>query len=223
MTQVPELVGIAVAGSDGSVVTNGVIDTQSNGWLAAILSNLNPENNPGQGAAPVPQVMAPVLGLQRGVVPLGMNDYIALKAAGICGPRIDSVLGPIFQSGVTTYYPVIPSLGLINRQRFQFFIDDTLAQTIAPMSKLPLTDALMDTIDTEIDAFLDTLLSPNNPAQQRIVGYSVDSVSGNTQAQEAVGVYVVITKVQMVPTADVIVLQDEVGPSVITSSVTFPG
>jgi hypothetical protein len=81
----------------------------------------------------------------------------------------------------------------------------------------------MDTIDTEIDAFLDTLLSPNNPAQQRIVGYSVDSVSGNTQAQEAVGVYVVITKVQMVPTADVIVLQDEVGPSVITSSVTFPG
>lgn len=103
----------------------------------------------------------------------------------------------------------------INRRRMADFIEDSIAAGLSPMSKAPLTVQLQDTMTTEATAFCEQLLSPNNPAAQRIQAYSVDDKSGNTTQQEAVGVFVIITNVQMTPTADVIVAQFNVGPNVV--------
>jgi hypothetical protein len=209
---VPEAVGFNLAGADGSTVTDGTLDTTSDGWLASIMSNLPPERNPAQGAPPVPSVMAPVLGFQRGVTPPDQGVYTAFRQRGICAPKIDPTIGPMFQSGITT--SLIAGQKNINRRRMADFIEDSIAQRLVQFSKLPLTLQLRDGIVAECDAFLSGLLAANNPAAQRISDYQVDPVSGNTPTLEAQGIFVVIIRVRTLATADFIVLQAEVGEGV---------
>ena len=213
LTYVPEAVNINIAKADSGVTSTGIIDVPGNGWLAAVCSNLPPERNPGQAAEPVPTVMAPVLGIQRGVSALTMTDYINLRAKGICGLRIDKTSGPIFQSGVTT--SLIAGTKNINRRRMADFIEDSLANRLVQLSKLPLTNAFKDAAVIEVVAFLDELLSPNNAAAQRINNYEVDTKSGNTPELEAKGIYVIIVRVRTLATADFIVVQAEIGEGVV--------
>lgn len=215
-TFVPAASGIPLKGSDGSTVTNGQLDTFACGWLAAVCSNINPENNPGQAAQPVPTVMSPVLGYARGVIPPQEADYVQFRASGICASRLDATVGPIFQSGVTS--SLTNGQTNINRRRMADYIEDSIASALAPLSKLPLTISLQDDMVTESDAFMNQLLSPNNPAAQRINSYSIDDQSGNTATQEAAGVFVIIYNVRMLPTADVIVAQFNIGPNVVIAS-----
>lgn len=212
VTFIPEAVGFTMGVANGLTTIDGNIDTRGDLWLAAVLSNLAPERNPGQAASPVPTVLAPVIGFQRGAPSLGVQEYMALRAAGVCAIRLDRVAGPIFQSGVTT--SLTSGQKNINRRRMADFIQDSVAQSIVPLSKLPLTQSLKDTITGEIDAFLNQLLSPSNPAAQRIAQYLVDDKSGNTPDLEARGIYVVIGRVRTTPTADFIVFQTEIGEGV---------
>lgn len=215
-TFVPEAVGVKVKGADGVFYTNGIIDVPGDGWLTAVCSNLAPERNPGQAADPVPTILSPVLGYQRGVTKLNMKDYIALRAAGIAGIRMDKTVGPVFQSGITT--SLAGGKKNINRIRFADFVDDSVADAIMDISKLPLTQATKDAAEIEIDEFLADLLSVQNPAAQRIDAYLIDIKSGNTPDLAAQDIYVIIYKVRMTPTADFIVLQSSIGPGVDTSS-----
>lgn len=212
VTFVPEAVGFTCTTADGLTVTDGNLDTRGDLWLAAVLSNLAPERNPGQSAPPVNTIMAPILGLQRSCPSLGVQEYISLRAAGVVGLRLDRKAGPIFQSGITT--SLTTGLKNINRRRMADFIQDSVAQSIEPLSKLPLTQGLKDTITGEIDAFLNQLKSPSNPSAQRIVDYQVDDKSGNTPDLEARGIFVVIGRVQTLATADFIVFQTEIGEGV---------
>lgn len=214
-TFVPEANGYSLTGADTATHSDGILDTRADGWMASILSNLAPERNPGQASDPVPRVMAPILGLQRSAPTLGLNDYILLRQAGVCGVRMDRDAGPIFQSGITT--STTSGEKNINRRRMADFIQDSLAQRYNQFAKQPLTQQLKDALLGETDNFLLNLLSPGNPALQRINAYQVDGVSGNTPDMEAQGVYVVIVRVRTTPTADFIVLQAEVGESVVIS------
>lgn len=217
VTFIPDAVGTSLGTADGLTTTDGNIDTFGSAWLAAVLSNLAPERNPGQAASPVNTVLSPIIGIQRGVPVLGLNEYSALKAAGICGLRLDRADGPVFQSGVTT--SLTAGKTNINRRRMADFLQDSLALALSSFSKLPLTQSLKDAVSGEVDAFLNGLKSPSNPAAQRIVNYQVDDKSGNTPDLLARGVYVVIVRVQTLSTADFIVLQTEVGEGVkITAS-----
>jgi len=211
-TFVPEAVGYQMKGADGFVHTDGLLDTHLNAWMASLLSNLPPERNPGQGTAPVPDVMAPVIGFQRLVSGLLMSDYIAFRSSGIAALRIDRTVGPIFQSGITT--SLTSGEKNINRRRMADFIEDSLAQRFVAFSKLPLTNSLKDAILSEADAFLSGLFSENNPPAQRISGYLLDDKSGNTPDLEAKGIWVLIGKVRTLATADFIVLQIEAGEGV---------
>jgi len=211
-TYVPEAVGISLGTADGSSTMDGILDTRGDGWLAAVLSNLPPERNPGQATSPVPEVLAPILGFQRAMPSLGMQEYMALRAAGICGLRNDVTSGFIFQSGVTS--SLTSGEKNINRRRMADFVQDSLSRRLVSFAKLPLTQNLKDTIVGEIDAFLVGLQSPNNPPAQRISGFLIDDISGNTPDLEARGVYVVITKVRTLATNDFFVLQTEVGEGV---------
>lgn len=212
---VPEAVGFSLATSDAKTTTDGILDESGDGWLACLMSNLPPERNPGQVQSPVPELMAPVVGFQRGAPALTMNDYIRLKAAGVAGFRRDQSFGFFVQSGITT--SLTSGQKNINRRRMADFVEDSVARALLPFNKLPLTNQLKDGAVSEVNAFLEGLLSPNNPAAQRINSYIVDPKSGNTPDLEAAGIFVIIVKVRTLATADFIVLQFEVGEGVNTS------
>jgi hypothetical protein len=210
-TFVPEAVGFTnIKGADGNFYTNGILDTHLDGWIASIYSNLAPERNPAQESPPVTTVLAPITGIQRNVTtPLAMNDYIAYRQNGIMALKIDADVGPIIQSGVTT--SLVANTTNVNRRRMADFIEDSLAVGLKPISKLPLTQGLQDAATEETTTFLNTLLSPDNPAAQRIQAFAVDDISGNTPDLTAQGVFVIIVQVQMLATADFIVIQAQVG------------
>lgn len=218
-TFVPEAVPFLIPTSDGKTAGGdeehpaGILEIPASGWLISVESNLPPENNPGQAAPPVPGVMAPVVGFQYGAPVLGMGEYIQFRASGICALRIDRTVGAIFQSGITT--SLIAGTKNINRRRMADFIEDSIARRLNQFAKLPLTQNLRDASTGECVAFLDSLLSPNNPAAQRIDDYEVDTKSGNTPSLTAQGIFVIIIRVRTLPTADFIVLQAEIGEGVV--------
>lgn len=212
-TQIAEAVNSSIKTAIGTYTTDGILDVRADMYMASILSNLAAERNPGQSADPVPLCLSSALGLQRGLTTnLTMADYILFKQSGIAALREDRVVGKVFQSGITS--SMISGQKNINRRRMADEIQDSLAAAYEQYTKLPLTTALKDAIDGATVAYLNGLLSPNNPAAQRIEAYSVDSKSGNTPELNAQGIYVVIVRVRMLATSDDIVLQAEVGPTV---------
>ena len=213
-TSVGKAQTISIKKADGTYTTDGVLDVRSDAFMASILSNLAAERNPGQATDPVPLCLASVLGFQTGLVGPGFNmsDYINFRTYGVAALRFDRGGVKSFQSGITTALDTVQKN--INRRRMADEIQDSLAQAYEKFNKLPLTTSLKDAIDTETVAYLNALLSPNNPAAQRIEAYQVDSKSGNTPELNAAGIYVVIVKVRMLGMSDTIVLQAEVGPTV---------
>jgi hypothetical protein len=157
--------------------------------------------------------MVTVLGLQRNAPQLDMAEYVTLRARGIMAPRLDAVSGPIFQSGITS--SIISGQKNVARRRMADFIQDSIARRMNIYSKMLLTDANRDSAVTEVDAFLAGLLSADDPARQRIVGYTVDDRSGNTPARLAKGIFVILVKVKTLTSADFIVLQTEIGEGVV--------
>lgn len=209
---VPEAVGYLLTTADGNAVDDGLLDDSFDGWLASILSNLAPERNPGQAAEPIPTVLAPVLGFQRGVTGLGLNEYIALKAAGVAAVRLDRRVGPIVQSGITS--SLTSGQKNINRRRMADFIQDSVANRLVEFAKLPITNDFKDGTEAEVVAFMEELLSTDNPKAQRIAEYSVDTSMNNLQLERE-GIWIIGGQVRTLATADTIVFQAEIGEGVV--------
>lgn len=214
---VPEAVGFLLSTADGDATADGILDDSFDGWLASILSNLAPERNPGQAAEPIPTVLAGVLGLQRGVSGLGMNEYIALKAAGIAAVRMDRRVGPIVQSGVTS--SLTSGQKNINRRRMADFIQDSVANRLVEFSKLPITNDFKDGTVAEVEAFMQELLSVDDPKAQRIADYAIDTTM-NTQNLEGQGIWIIGGTVRTLATAETIVFQAEIGENVLVVRAT---
>lgn len=210
LTTVPEAIGYSLPTSDTDVTDDGVLDTGADGWLAAVLSNLNPEENPGQSGEPVTSVMSYVKGYAYCTPKLKMADYILLKQYGVCAPRYDREAGFIFQSGVTT--SLTNGEKDINRRRFADFVQDSLARAYNKLAKKLSTTNRLDALRTETEAFCAGLLAEDTPDLQRIKAFSIDDKGGNTKEREAKGIHVIITKIQMLPDLKAIVAQTEVSP-----------
>jgi hypothetical protein len=215
-TFVPEAVGILTRRGDGTLTSDGIIDTGGDGWMSAIMGNLPPERNPGEASPTTKKVLTPVLGYAIGVPNLDLNAWKLLRLRGVAGIRMDKTVGPVFQSGVTT--SLTPGQKNINRRKMADYIQDSIASALKPLAKLPMSEQFKDTVLTQTDDFLQGLKSPDNPAAQRISDYTVDGVSGNTPASEAKGIYVVVIKVRTLATADFIVIQTEIGEGVVTTA-----
>lgn len=213
ITLIPEAIGTLIACADGTTTLDGLIDVPFNGFLTALCSNLPPERNPGELSDTTQAVLSVIRGYQRGVSGLRMSDYVQLKAKGVAAPRNDPDSGFVLQSGITS--SITDGEKNINRQRMSDFIGDTLGRRFNLYAKLPMTEDLKDTIEAEAVSFLENLLSTNNPAAQRISEYQVDRRSGNTPALEARGIFVIIVRVRTLSTLDNIVLQNEIGESVV--------
>lgn len=211
-TFIPEAAGVSITGADAVAYTTGFLDLACDSLLASVISNLDFNRNPGQASAPIPSLMALVNSVQRGVTGLNLARYISMRQNGIVGLRRDKTSGYIFQSGVTT--SLTSGQTNISRRRTADFIQDSAAARLNQLVKEPLTEALKTAIWGEFDEFLAEQLSANNPAAQKIHSYAIDVTSGNTDAKEALGIWVIIGRIRTLATLDKIVLQVEAGASV---------
>ena len=208
----PDAVGISIETATGGTTTDGVLDLTAAGHLCSVLSQIAPERNPGELTAITQSALVTILGQQRGAPVLTKTDYEVMKAAGICGIRIDRTSGPVFQSGITT--SLVSGRTRISRRRMADFIQDSLARQANLYVKQLLTDDVRTAILSETDAFLASLRAEATPQFQRIAAYSVDGTSGNTPEQEAAGIYVVAVNVRLLSEIDNLVLLTSIGENV---------
>lgn len=205
---------IALAGTAGGTGFNstGIVDVGADGFMATLLSQLPPEENPAQET----DLLGGVVGLESSPNAQGFQlaDYINFKAAGIAAPRIDAGVAG-FQSGVTNVDPaVFPSLKNIARRGMADYIEDSLAIAMKAFGKKLTTAKRRQAAVAQIRAFLNNLLSPNNPDAQRIDGFTIDAKSGNTPTTLGQGLYRIIINVRTLSSLDSIVLQSTIGETV---------
>lgn len=211
-TFVPLIALRGLSGGAGFTAT-GNVDIGADGFMASILSQLPPEENPGQETP----FAAGVNSLETSGVAtaLEITDYQNLKAAGIAGLRVDNGV-VVFQSGVTSVDPAIfPNLKNIARRRMADFIQDTLARRLKGFGKRLSTNARRKAITSEIRQFMGGLLSVSNPDSQRIAGFSLNDKDGNTATTLAQGLYRLILKTRTLASLDSIVLETTIGESVV--------
>lgn len=210
-TFVPMIAKRGLAGGTG-FTADGNVDVGADGFMASILSQLPPEENPGQ----ITSFLSAVNGVESSANAQGFQeqDYIQFRAKGIAALRIEEGTA-FFQSGVTSVDPgTTPQLRNIARRRMADFIQDTLARRSKAFGKKLSTFVRRKALTNEIRQFLESLLSRTNPAFQRIAGYTVDDKSGNTADTLAQGLYRIIIKVRTLASLDAIVLQTTIGESV---------
>lgn len=202
---VPQALNASVTLGDATTTTDGIIDEASNMWMASLMSNLPPEHNPAQIAEPVPTLTQAVLGFQRAAsaISLTIQDYMQLKAAGVAAPSFDSEFGMAFQSGVTT--SLTTGETTILRQRMSDFIGDSIASLLKPYQKMPLTETRKGAMASVVRTFLKGLQDG-----ERITAFALDEKSGNTAEKLALGIFTLISKVQLTPSGDYIVVMSEV-------------
>ncbi len=215
-TNIPQIGTRGAAGGAG-FTADGNIDVGFDSWTASTMSQLAPEENPGQ----LTGFMALINGLEVGnldVQNMNMDDYVAFKHVGIAALRMDSGVA-IIQSGVTSVDPAQqPALVAINRRRMADFIQDSLAIVLKQYIKKKATRQRRAEIYGLVDDFLSGLVSKNNEANQRINGYLLDAKSGNTVSSLAAGIFRLIIKVQLTPDLLDIVLQTTIGENVDVSA-----
>jgi hypothetical protein len=212
-TFIPAIAKVGVAGGAG-FTADGTIDVGSDTWLASIMSQLPPEENPGQETT----FATNLIDIEQGnpdVLNLTINDYEAFKAAGIAALRIDDGTA-IVESGVTSVNPAVyPGLKNIARRRMADFIQDSLSVGLKPFTKKLNGRTRRGLVIGTIDSFLKGLKSDNNADAQRIEDWSTDYKSGNTPDSTAAGLFRCIIKVRTLPSMDVIVLDTEIGEGVL--------
>lgn len=205
------IVNVPVAGGEHNVGADG--------FVAALMNVLNPEENIGQVTDP-PLLSAIVKFATLSSAPQGANlvmqDYVDLKAAGIVAPIFDTELQQwVVQSDVTSDLTK-PSL---KRRRAADFIQDSRRRQVAPFSKKLALPERIRMIRAGAEQFYGSLVSENNPALQRIAAYQVDEVSGNSPDLNSKGIFVFIEKVRLLASLDDIVLQTEIGESVVIQTI----
>lgn len=211
-TYVPTIAARGVGGGTG-FTADGNVDVGADGWMASILSQLNPEENPGQLTS-FTGMINDIDTLAKAQGQLVVGDYTLLKAAGIAALRLDDGTA-IFQSGVTSVDPVVnPSLVRIARRRMADYIEDTIARRGKASGKKLNTFARRRAYAGEVRQFLRDLLSPNEPASQRISGYTVDEKSANTPEVLAAGRFRMLVNVRTLSSLDSIEIACTIGDSV---------
>ena len=196
---------------------DGNVDMGADGFLVSIMSQLAPEENPGQ----LTGFTAGITSLESSTNANGLTivDYINFKAAGICALRFDQGVA-IYQSGVTSVDPNLnPGLVRISRRRMADYIQDSLSLRTKSFGKKLSTNARRNALVGEIRAFMEGLLSRENPANQRIAGFTIDAKSANTPAVLAQGLFRIRVPVRTLPSLDSIVLEVTVGEQVTVTEV----
>lgn len=211
-TYVPPIALKGVAGGYG-FTANGVVDVGADGFLASVLSQLAPEENPGQSNPYLDAVVS--LESSPNAKGFTIDDYKAFKAAGIIAGNMSGA-SAFFQSGVTS--SLQPGRTTIARRRMADYIQDSLARRGADYSKKLNRPSNRNAYVSEIINFMDGLKSETNPEAKRIEDYSLDAKSGNTPTLLARGLFRILLNCRTLSSIDAIALQSTIGEGVVIVS-----
>jgi len=206
--RVSEIQEVGAAGGIG-FSDDGIIDIGADGPRAYIDSVLNPEENGCQDTG----LLTFLVDIETTAEELNKAVYEALKAAGICGAKIDERGTFIYQSDVTT--ELTPGRTTGKRRKFADFAQDSLAFISMPYKGKLATDDRRDGLEGDYDSFLSGLKSANNPQNQRIVDYQITDVSANNPDLLADGILSYEVRIQQLPTIDAIVIDTQIGEGVL--------
>jgi hypothetical protein len=162
-----------------------------------------------------------VLGLESAYDPgtadstrLDVNSYKLFKRSGIVAARVDRTLGTGWNDDVTSSLTIGRTAA--NRRAFADFINDSLFGIAAPYRARIITPDVKRSLDAVLRKFLNGLQSEAQPNASRIRGYLVRDIT-DPNVPELLRMAVSVT---MYATADVIVIETTVGPTVVTSQET---
>lgn len=206
-TFISQMTALGSSGGAG-FVDDGIIDVGFDSFVSSVMSQLPPEENPGQ----ITTFLTGMLGIEAGnadVQDLNIGDYKTFRANGIAAPRQSINTGTfIIQSGVTSVNPATnANLRNIARRRMADFIQDTLALRMTAFGKQLNSRSRRAAILSEVRQFLQSLVD-----DERIDSFSV--VIGSDAAEIALGVFRLIIKVRTLSSLDSIVLETTIGESV---------
>lgn len=204
-TYLSQIASRGSSGGDG-FTDDGIVDVGFDGFVASVMSQLPPEENPGQ----ITTFLTGVLGLEAGnadVQDMEIGDYQTFRRNGIAAPRMDNGVA-IIQSGVTSVNPLTnPNLRNIARRRMADQIQDTLSIRLKAFGKKLNSRSRRAAIVSEVRSYLRGLQDG-----ERIDSFSV--VIGSDVAQLALGVFRLIIKVKTFSSLDSIVLETTIGETV---------
>jgi hypothetical protein len=190
--------------------TASVIVTHPSAWMASILSQTDIDIHPGD--VDNQQFTQAITSLyNEGYV---RNDYIALRAAGICA--LEHLSGYSFVSGVTT--SLVPGKEQITRRRMADFLQISVANALQPFVKKKNTVSRRKAMVGMVMGFLAEL-----QRNERVVatddsvsgpGYLVDDDSLNSALGRAAGIERLLTRVRLISHMLEVVLETEIGTSV---------
>ncbi len=212
---VAEIAAVGTVGGTG-FTEDGIINVGSDGPLASLHCALNPEENIGQANS----YLGFLTGFDTTITPavqatLTKAAYTALKAAGICAPRIVQNGALCYQSEVTS--DLTPGRTTQKRRKMADMIQDTFGVFGLDYAKMLATDARRAGMLAALEGFLKGLLSPQDPNNQRIKAYSVLDVTDADPDRAALGIVQFQVKVQLLSSMDVIVFDTEIGEGVVAT------
>lgn len=206
--RIPEIAAVGSAGGIG-FSDDGAIDLPGNAFYASVRSILPPERNAGEDLSTTNYGPIPALGLESAYDPelggTGIADdaYKLFKAAGVIAPRVDRSTGLEFMSDVTSVDPAInPSLADAKRRYFTDFLVASLHDIGKRHNKKLNTPAQRQAHHSEVDTFLDILLSSSDPNSARIAAYSL--LDQTTPELEGLGHQIFDIKVRQLASKDFI-------------------
>ncbi len=213
-------VDVALKGADGNTHTDGNIDLSNKGNLASVLSLILPERNPGEATDTTALGLSRVQGYQRGMTtPMTKDVFVFLAGKGVCAfkwTKVQGALRGVYHDGVTT--SLASGETSIGRRRLANYIQDSVAEALDPLSKLPISPELREKALMLQFNFLNGLLSPNDPKLARIAGFEV--TVGNDPAMEEQDILVTGHKVRKFGDAKAILLTSEIGENVVVTATT---
>jgi hypothetical protein len=155
--------------------------------------------------------------------PLGMSEFVSMKAAGVAWLVKDRTAGWWFYSGVTGVSPTGAYANRLddNRRSFADEVQDVIFGLSAYYSKLPGTPDRQDAFAGTIRAYTDQLVNPGPGVEQRALAAQVldGGAAGNTQTLNAQGIYFYSVSITMVGSQKDIVINTQIGTNVVITQV----
>ncbi|MFA5124193.1 hypothetical protein, partial [Zavarzinia sp.] len=188
---IPEILEVGVAGGQG-FSDSGVVQRHSDGIMAMIRSKIPPERSAGEaqkytsvGALTMVIALEDAYDPNVGGVDLVDDDYVDFQAKGIAALRYSKPNGWEIESDVSSVNPTTDKARADNNRRyFADFLIDTAYTVAAPYKDRLNTPRERQSLEDQLNGFLDTLQAPGQPEQSRLEAYGVhyDSTPAQTSA-----------------------------------------
>jgi hypothetical protein len=218
-TLIPEILEVGVSGGQGFSDT-GVVQRHSDGIMAMIRSKIPPERSAGEaqkytnvGSLTMIIALEDAYDPNVGGVDLVDADYVDFQAKGIAALRFSKPNGWEIESDVSSVDPTSDKARSDNNRRyFADFLIDTAYSVAAPYKDRLNTPRERQSLEDQLNGFLDTLQAPGQPEQSRLERYGVHYDS--TPAQTSAGLPIFALDAKMYGLMKAIVLLINAGPNV---------